>query len=342
MERYYAIDFFKFFAALAVVVIHANPFEQVGLLGWDGESIDLVVETLARWAVPFFFMASGFFFGKRVPSGAAKPQYLRKNLTNLAKLYAGWTLFYLLYDLVMMYRDSQMENTSLAPLVSSYFAEEWTLLNVFYLGSPTHAPHLWYLTALFWSLLIVYSFNRYRQLGLLLGLSLVLNVIGVFDLVTHISTRETLFVGLFYTTSGLLIAHHEKQFLTNVSPKLYCLIPVLLLIQVPERLYLFTGDYYLSTIPLVWLIMLFGLRHKRLGRGTLFASVGANSDGIYLIHWLLLKLVLLGLGMMGWEGVREQLLWALLYPPALFFLSYLTFEPLHQSKQKLRKFKKPS
>lgn len=328
MKRVYAIDFLKYFAAFAVVVIHANPFEYVPLFGLEGERVDLIVETLMRWAVPFFFMASGYFFGKKVTPGEANPNYLKRYVASLVKLYATWTAFYLAYDFLM----TVWRNGSIAEYIQ---AEKWSWLNFLYLGSPTSAPHLWYLTALTWSIVIIYVFNRRRQLNLLLGIGLFLNLVGIFDAVNNFSTRETLFVGLFYTASGTLLAQREEHILAITHPRLFFLIPLLFLLQVVERLTLFSGDYYLSTIPLVWLLFLFALRNRQLGHGTVIARIGANSDGIYLIHWLLLKLLLLGLSWAGWEAARSTLAWALLFPPFLFLLSYWAFEPVRYLKWKL-------
>jgi len=166
------------------------------------------------------------------------------------------------------------------------------------------------------------------------GTALLLNLVGVFDAVNNFSTRETLFVGLFYTASGTLLAQRETPILEILHPKLFLLIPPLFLVQVVERLTLFSGDYYLSTIPLVWLIFLFGLRNSHLGQGTLIARIGANSDGIYLIHWLWLKVILLALHTAGWDEMRTTLWWGLLFPPFLFLLSYFSFEPIRYLKWK--------
>lgn len=327
MKRVYAIDFLKCFAALAVVIIHANPFEQVPLFGLDGETVDLIVETGMRWAVPFFFMASGYFFGKRVNPGEANPTYLKRYVWSLVKLYATWTAFYLAYDIVMLlWKDGSF---------AEYIQEEkWSWLNFLYLGSPTSAPHLWFLAALTWSIVLVYIANRRRQLNFVLGVGLFLNLVGIFDAVNNFSTRETLFVGLFYTASGTLLAQREEHILEITHPRIFFLVPLLFVTQAFERLTLFSGDYYLSTIPLVWLLFLFALQNKQLGHGTIAAQIGANSDGIYLIHWFILKVILSGIAAAGWEGVRATLAWALLFPPILFVLSYLAFEPIRYLKWK--------
>ena len=71
-----ALDVFRIAAAVLVIAIHTSPFESVSP---DGDFF--LTRILARIAVPFFFMVTGYFvdfsdFGK-----------LRKQLLKTAALY---------------------------------------------------------------------------------------------------------------------------------------------------------------------------------------------------------------------------------------------------------------
>ena len=59
------IDFFKFIAALVVVAIHTSPLSSFSV---DADFI--LTRVLARIAVPFFLMVTGYFL---------LPQYLFEN-----------------------------------------------------------------------------------------------------------------------------------------------------------------------------------------------------------------------------------------------------------------------
>ena len=56
-KTYYALDVAKFISAFLVVCIHTGP-----LLDVDATGNFILVQILARLAVPFFFVASGFLF----------------------------------------------------------------------------------------------------------------------------------------------------------------------------------------------------------------------------------------------------------------------------------------
>lgn len=72
-KDYPGIDIFRMIAAILVIGIHTWPFADFG------EIPELLfTRTIARIAVPFFFMASGFFlFGKGDEKG--RSGFLKKN-----------------------------------------------------------------------------------------------------------------------------------------------------------------------------------------------------------------------------------------------------------------------
>ncbi|MCD7885560.1 MAG: acyltransferase [Lachnospiraceae bacterium] len=88
-KRFPAVDIVKFVCAFLVIAIHVAPLTDVnGYLNYG------IVNYISRLAVPFFFIAGGFFcfrktsvenFDKTVPNSYAK---------NTIKLYLIWTVIY--------------------------------------------------------------------------------------------------------------------------------------------------------------------------------------------------------------------------------------------------------
>lgn len=73
-----------------VVAIHAHPFCELGV------NADFFFSTLLpRIAVPFFFAASGYFYIKKLESGAERcfSQYLKRIVTT----YALWSVIYFIF-----------------------------------------------------------------------------------------------------------------------------------------------------------------------------------------------------------------------------------------------------
>lgn len=77
MERNYSIDFIKFFATVFVVCIHVNPSHDDFFLGNQENVLDVIVDTFARFAVPFFFIVSGYLFMNKIQKHPKPSAYLK-------------------------------------------------------------------------------------------------------------------------------------------------------------------------------------------------------------------------------------------------------------------------
>lgn len=66
-ESYSGIDYFRFIAALLIVAIHTSPLSSFSETGNF-----IFTRIVARVAVPFFFMTSGFFLISRYTCNAEK------------------------------------------------------------------------------------------------------------------------------------------------------------------------------------------------------------------------------------------------------------------------------
>lgn len=142
-ERLKGLDDFKWIAAALVVAIHTSPLESIN------ETADfLLTRVLARLAVPFFLMVTGYFvlYGAYAAGNAAK---IKRCLLKLLCLYLATTLLYL-------------------PVKLYQFLGEWALYRniapkdiilqagraVFFDGTYYH---LWYLPAVVLGLILVWG-----------------------------------------------------------------------------------------------------------------------------------------------------------------------------------------
>ena len=94
MKRQYpAIDVAKFIFSILVVAIHTVP------LGNNDYGFPLnLLGSLSRLAVPFFFMASGFFLSKKFDGDFYSERNIiavKKYALHILFLYGLWTLIYL-------------------------------------------------------------------------------------------------------------------------------------------------------------------------------------------------------------------------------------------------------
>ncbi len=95
-QRYDTIDLMKVILAFLVVALHQQPF----LEGYE------VLRSVARLAVPLFFITSGFFFFKKqkqlLPDRTAAALHRRSYLRRCLRLYLCW--FLILLPVTLWYR----------------------------------------------------------------------------------------------------------------------------------------------------------------------------------------------------------------------------------------------
>lgn len=335
MDRIYSVDYIKFYAIFAVVVIHVFPLD--GFTGY------FVIDNMARFAVPFFFAASGYFFALKIQHEEVPFLYFKNYIIKLVKLYVVWLIFYVSYDVLFILLDS----VNVQEKLIQYF-KQFTLLNLLYYGKGTSGYQLWFLTALIWSMITIFIFIKLKQIIVLFFISFVLNLLGLFGQAYTMfykfpisSTRDAAFFGLFYTTLGVLFALNSGlSSLNKLSGRIFLGLALIgLFVQAMEGFILDKilsgshGEYYFSTILLTAFLFLFALNYKKLGKGLYITKVGANALGIYIIHVFYLDLFNKFIKFIDLNHLSENFIWNVGYSIFLFTISYLTYDYLQKIKR---------
>ncbi|SFE10751.1 Surface polysaccharide O-acyltransferase, integral membrane enzyme [Lentibacillus persicus] len=351
MERNYSIDFVKFFAIFAVVCIHTGTLKDVQGTVVDGATIDFIIDTAARFAVPFFFAASGFlFYQKLLTLHGVKAQwrYANKYIIKLIKLWAAWFAFYFCFDLVINFIETEKSRTALLAMYHDYI-ESFLSLETFYYGAGHSQYHLWFLLALIWSVIALFIFSKARLVRVLVVIGLGLNIYGLtgqsysFVLDLPFSTRDALFFGGFYTGLGGLFARYSDRLkhAANDIPDLHyvVLFVMLTLMQLLEgyvTIKLFggnTGEYYLTTIPLISILFMFIMKHNSIGKGTRLSQIGSRAVGIYVSHVFIMETIEVVITRIDIVSVQDTLIWNIMFTPLVFVASYLFYGRLQHIKK---------
>lgn len=213
-KEYTGIDLFRLVAAILIIMIHTSPLSSFSAIG------DLILTRIvARVAIPFFFVTSGYFLISRYSRDNDK---LKKFVKKTACLYGCAILIYMPVDLYNGYFNSD----DLIPKILKDLIFDGTFYHLWYLpASILGAGIAWYL---------VKRFDHKRALIL----SSVLYLIGLFgdsyygiaeqipglnsfyQTVFQISdyTRNGLFFAPVFFILGGLIAdtHHKISFRNSV------------------------------------------------------------------------------------------------------------------------------
>jgi surface polysaccharide O-acyltransferase-like enzyme len=220
-----AVDVMKFLSAILVVIIHAPP-----LLSYSKTANFILVEIISRVAVPFFFVCGGYFFFNKIKLTNGKIDVninnflpVKKYILHLTRIYAFWTLFYLLWWIPLWYHGGFLTLSNIKGYV----------LSIFISGSYYH---LWYIVALIYGMVFTYTILRFVRLKLVIAISVIFYLIGTFAysyswlangnfLLNHFLKLYDLFsslsVGIFrafpYLVMGLVFSKYRIKISTPLS-----------------------------------------------------------------------------------------------------------------------------
>lgn len=187
-----AIDIAKLIMAILVIGIHTNPFSY-------NVWLDRGFGILTRLCVPFFFVASSYFYWKRQPRKPWRYVY------RLLLLYIIWTLIYLPLDLKTIVGYSFVE------FIDTFL---WSGYR-----------HLWFLNCSIIGFVIVHLLDKRLSTRNILLLSIVFLLIGCIkstwapltlkilgkEVPDVLGYRNGLFYAFPYFAAGKMIAEHNTE-----------------------------------------------------------------------------------------------------------------------------------
>lgn len=282
-KRNQTMELCKFIASFFVVFIH-SPFP--GKLGG-------LVDCLARFAVPMFFMISGYFNYQ-----ATSRQVLRRLKHILALFLIG-----ALFRQFCICLSIELNGGSTIAHLLTVIPESDEIMRLLILQIPPYTGHLWYLCAMMVCYLIFWLFVRFQEEcranytvfyvlgGALFSIFFALDVIapasGAAELGIHM--RNGWFFGLPLFASGVFIHQYQPQILrifTASAWKLAVVMVLGMLLSVLQWDSLGIGTMPFGTIFEVAALMLLMISHPQipfLGEKAA-RTLGALSMWIYLLH----------------------------------------------------------
>ena len=322
--NYPGVDLAKFICALMVVAIHISPFGARdsgarALLNFG------VQQWLTKIAVPFFFVASGFFLYRKSGYDDFSADATKRYVLKLLKLYAIWSILYL----PLRMKDILFSESGIAHEVLRY------LQYVIFVGSYTQ---LWYLTAAAFAVILV-SFLISRRVAikkilliaaLLYGMGLLaqswFGVIvplrtwtpSLWALLKRIqevmlTTRNGLFEGFLFVGMGATIAYRGFRMSGRTAWIGFIVSYVLMLMEVVFVTHFRLSretSMYIFLVPLTYfafgLAMNLPLRDRKI-----YGTLRVLSTLIFLIHLWVRWLIQKAFWMFGFNVARTGLLYIL-------------------------------
>lgn len=344
--RIYSIDSMRIIAMVFIVMIHTDPFRGVGVYG---NVVNFVIDTAARFAVPFFFVTAGYFFALKITE-RDPTRYLVRRIATISSFYAFGLLLSVPVFLARTAVRASVDGRSVVSTVVARSVEFASPLELLYYGDSV-SEILWFLPALAFSLVLIYAFVEVGADGYVLPVALVFHVVGLlgasYTMVVDVAfpTRDALFFGFFYTALGYHIYSSDWQPRADRSERYLFATLLFGALHLGERYVLgyvlagetfqqgvYTASYTITTALLTLGLFAFLLSKPDLGGSTALPTWGQYAVGIYVVHPAVLA-ALNGLGTaldaMG-SDVTGSIPWHLLLTPATFFGALLVYLGAHR------------
>ena len=261
-KRNYSVDYFKYFCALLIIVIHEHPFIDIS------ESFNSVFTgTVTRIAVPFFFVVSGYFYSKKLYAGK-KP--FKAYILKLFCAYTFWSIIYAIRLIIIENRKGSLNTEFFRGLLIKYF-----LYGI--------SEHLWYCISLFVAICLITVIHKIKLssisiyiscfvyalmcLGITYKTTLGNNIpylCSLFALKIFFKIIFRLFMfGVCFVFLGDFIAKYEERLKNTKSANIFLMLS-LILYAVEKYFNVLRGDNLLlnvSLFPLVFFIFILLLQH---------------------------------------------------------------------------------
>ncbi|MBB6714229.1 TraB/GumN family protein [Clostridium gasigenes] len=331
VKKYQMVNIMKFICAILVITIHTSVFRSLG----EGANATLSL-VIARIAVPFFFIAAGYFFYMKMGS---REGYLKGYIKKLLIIYV---IFNSLYLVLLFQTATSMINGGFGYLKAIY--------------ANGFALSLWYFPALILSISFVYLFLKKNWIRPLIGISIILFAVGLmgdsyFGLIQGTpleaivnaykfifdATRNGLCIGVPFITIGALI---NKYSLDVKVKKPIIFIAIFSLILGFEAYTLIINkipaDYniYISLALLVPFIFIWALKCKiniSDRNSNLFRDM---SLWIYCVHELIMMSMFRYTRFLGMNSVVNFIVVALLSVCVAYFIANRRVKPEVTNKKK--------
>lgn len=326
-SRTASIDFVRLFAAFGIILIHSEPF-RIYPNGF-GRYLFLSINQASRFAVPCFFMLAGYYWGKKIVSGASLSSAFRGYGSRILFVFLFWSVAYWALPDPHHFQDHAALEVLQEPA-----AELPLLLNnpVQLLFEGTEV-HLWFLPALLSAVALV---TVCLQLKLtptsLLLLGAALYAFGLlagsyaptpWGVSVSFNARNGPFFATLPFVLGWWLSHPGKSVSFSVALSLLFGGLALQLLE-SFLLWQYYGapavghDYLLGTLPFGVGVALLALSRPSLGRDFALTKYGRYALGIYAIHYLFVDNLPMADTLFFSAGGQ------LLFPVTVFTLALLT------------------
>ena len=250
---------------------------------------------LTRFAVPFFFLVSGYFWARGIRGGKSVELVFSRPAKRVMMLFAVWSLVYLLVpDRISYFKQHGFAAFYAVPAgrIADARMADWLLHGT--------SEHLWFLLSLAWALTIATVLIRLRWQRLMLPIAGALYVVGLlggaysataFGIDLGLNTRDGPFFSLIFFAMGWYFADENVRLNSRVG---WALTVGGIALQSVESLHLYAShhlaptshDYLFGTLAFGVGVMTLTLANPSFGSRQWVSKLSTYTLGVYVCHVL--------------------------------------------------------
>ena len=325
-KRNDTLQIFKLIASYMVVFIHIYFYGKVGI----------IADALARFAVPFFFLISGFY------SYGCTPEKIKKRIKHIFGLILFAIIAYTAYDISLMLLQDNYGG--IVTYFKAYFLpQRWHGLLLFNL--PIYKTHLWYLFAILWVYIIYFfalRFNLPQNLLYIVGFVLLIVHLTLGELLSAFKTvllihyvRNWALMGLPFFLIGLLVYKHREK-LANI-PNLFSLTLLVLGIATTllSRTYIGKNELYLGSLFILFAVITLSIKYADKQYPKALVKIAGCSTYIYIFHVMIISATQILYGVLNINAYTP--VWQMIQPLIICLLSTIFAFFLNEITSKTKK-----
>lgn len=338
IKKYNCVNLFRFLMAICVISIHTNPLANVNNI-----YLIRLNESIVRLAVPFFFLVTGFFIGKKMHDinkySKIDNNIIKKSKNKNLKYFFIFTLIYL--PITFYY----------------YFNSEYSVLSniynffqgLFLTGEHYNSWILWYLLSIIYGLLLIeilnkknYNIKKIIIIGLILYLfSYMINIIVDIDtdinivkilkkIISYTVVSGRIFTSVSYLSIGMYISKDENKFRNKKNINILLFILLLFLnILTPD---IFNEFFILPSAVIIFIIII----NVNLKDNKIYEILKFFSEKMYFWHLYIYTLICMIIS----HGSIEHIYGFNMFGLCLFFTIVLSIVFYIFEKCRILNFKK--
>jgi len=285
-----------------IIAVHTQPYSKLLTHGPGiSQYVDVAVNQLTRYSMPFFFVISGYFWGLKIRNGGEPISLAIQMANRIAIIFIAWSFIYLLpYNLTLIYEDGIF-----GPINAAYTNIKHLAQNPLTLLMQGTKIHLWFMVALLFSVFISAVFIKNKCYVSLAIFSLLLYLFGVLansysntpiGIEISFNTRNGPFFGTLPFASGYFISgtHIDTKWLKYGLS----LLSIGLVIHFSEiyvlKVFFDTPtnqDYVFGTFFMGLGVAIISLSNHNVLQNQALANIGKMTLGIYAVHLIYVDLL---------------------------------------------------